>query len=165
MGKRGIVQRVTEPTDKISNMCVVRKPNGKLRICIDPRDLNKLLKRPHYPIPAIESILPELANAKIFSVIDAKEAFWQIKLDKESSYLTTMGTPFGRCRLLRLPYGINTATEEFQRRQHEMIEGFDNVTNIADDFLIYGCGETTERATLDHDKHLKAFSTKHAKPT
>ncbi|PIK51361.1 hypothetical protein BSL78_11729 [Apostichopus japonicus] len=85
----------------------------QLRICIDPRDLNKALKRPHYPIPTIESILPELANAKIFSVIDAKEAFWQIKLDKESSYLTTMATPFGRYRWLRLPYGI-TPHWEFQ---------------------------------------------------
>ncbi|PIK46352.1 hypothetical protein BSL78_16773 [Apostichopus japonicus] len=135
----------------------------QLRICIDPRDLNKALKRPHYPIPTIESILPELANAKIFSVIDAKEAYWQIKLDKESSYLTTMATPFGRYRWLRLPCGMNTATEEFQRRQNEMIEGFYNVTNIADDFLIYVFGETTEEATLDHDKHHS--STKHAKPT
>ena len=89
---------------------VVRKP-GKLRLCLDPRELNKTLNRPRYPIPTIEGILPELAKAKVFSVLDAKDGFWQIKLAKESSELTTFGTPFGSNNWLRLPFGINTAPE------------------------------------------------------
>ena len=58
-------------------------------------------------------ILPYLSNAKVFSVLDAKDGFWQIKLDKESCMLTKFWTPFGRYRWLRMPFGINTAPEEF----------------------------------------------------
>jgi hypothetical protein len=49
-------------------------------------------------MPTIEEILPELAKAKVFSVADAKNGFWQVKLDEASSYLTTFWTPFGRYR-------------------------------------------------------------------
>jgi len=76
-------------------MVVVRKP-GKLRLCIDPKDLNKVIKRPHYPLPTIEDIRPKLTNAKLFSILDAKNGFWQIQLDESSSYLTTFWPPFGR---------------------------------------------------------------------
>ncbi|XP_072035931.1 uncharacterized protein [Amphiura filiformis] len=139
--ERQIIAKVTEPTDWISNMVIVRKP-GKLRICLDPKPLNKAIKRPHYMMPTIEDVLPKLAKARIFSVLDAKDGFWQVKLDKESSLLTTFGTPFGRYRWLRMPFGIATAPEEFQRRQHEIAEDLPGVEVIADDYLIYGSGST-----------------------
>ena len=83
-----VLTKVTEPTDWISSHVVVRK-GRKLRLCIDLKDLNKALKRSHYPIPTIEEILPELSKAKVFSVADAKNGFWQVKLDQKSSFLTT----------------------------------------------------------------------------
>ena len=70
--------------------------NDKLRICIDPQDLNEAICRPKYPIPSIDDILPKLAKAKIFSVLEAKNGFWQIKLDEPSSYLMCFWTTFGR---------------------------------------------------------------------
>ena len=86
-------------------MAVVRKPSGKLRICIDPQSLNEALKREHYKLPTLEDVLPTLSNAKVFSKFNV-EAFWHITLDDESSFLTTMATPFGRYRWLRLPFGL-----------------------------------------------------------
>lgn len=152
--QKGVLAKVTTPTDWISSMVAVRKPSGKLRICLDPQDLNKALKRPHYPMPTVEEILPNLSNAKIFSILDAKDGFWQVQLDEPSSYLTTFWTPFGRYRWLRMPFGISTAPEEFQRRQHEVFEGLSGVAVIADDVLVYGSGDTVEEATADHDKNL-----------
>uniref|UniRef100_A0A803K3H0 ribonuclease H n=1 Tax=Xenopus tropicalis TaxID=8364 RepID=A0A803K3H0_XENTR len=130
-------------------MVAVKKP-GKLRVCIDPKDLNKAFKRSHYPMPTIDKILPSLAKAKVFSVLDVKHGFWQVRLDKSSSYLTTFWTPFGHYRWLRMPFGIATAPEEYQRRQHEAVDGLPGVEVIADDILVYGCGDTT----ADHDKNL-----------
>ena len=75
-------------------MVTVVKP-GKLRICIDPRDLNKAIRHPKYQMPILEEVLPNLANAKIFSVLDAKDGFYQVTLDEESLYLTAFWTPFG----------------------------------------------------------------------
>ena len=63
------VGKVNEPTDWISSMVVVKKPqSNKFRICIDPRDLNQALQRPRFPQPTIEDILPQLSKAKgVFS--------------------------------------------------------------------------------------------------
>ena len=85
-----VLKKVTQPTK------VVVCKEDKLRLCNDPKDLNKALKPSHYPMPMIEEILPELSKVKVFSVADARHGFWQVKLDVPSSYLTTFWTPFGR---------------------------------------------------------------------
>ena len=152
--QKQVLAKVTKPSNWISSMVAIRKPSGKLRIYIDPKDLNQALKRSHYPMPTIEEVLPRLSNAKVFSVLDAKDGFWQVKLQEESSYLTTFWTPFGRFHWLRMLFGISTAPEEFQRRQHEVLEGLPGVEVIADDILVYGSGDTKEQADLDHDRNL-----------
>jgi len=148
-----ILSPMKEPTKWINSMVIVKKPN-KLRICPDLKDLRKAIKRPHYPIPTIDHILPQLSKAKVFSVLDAEDGFWQVKLDELSSYLTTVWTPFGRYTWLRMMFGISSAPEEFQRRQHEITEGLQVVYVIADDILVYGCGDTEAEAIVDHDKNL-----------
>ena len=153
----GILARVTEPTPWVSSMVLVRKPNGKLRICIDPKDINKILKRSHYPMPTIEQLLPELNRAKVFSTLDVKNRFWHVELDADSSKLTTFNTPFGRFRWCRLPFGLSSAPEEFQRRQHQAVEGLPGVNSIHDDILVFGEGNTVGEASLNHDRNLHAL--------
>ncbi|XP_054278887.1 uncharacterized protein K02A2.6-like [Macrosteles quadrilineatus] len=151
---QGIIVKENAPTEWISNIVVVMR-NGKMRICLDPRPLNVALKRSHYQIPTIDDILPDLSKAKVFSVMDAKNGFWQVKLDEESSKLTTFWTPHGRYRWTRLPFGLAPAPEEFQRRLHEVLYDLEGVAVIADDILIYGCGDTGEEASRDHDRKLR----------
>ena len=63
--EEGIIRPVTQPTDWLSNMLIKKKPNGKLRICIDPgQTINKAIKRPKYTIPTIEERLPLLTKSK-----------------------------------------------------------------------------------------------------
>ena len=154
MVKNGVLCKVEEPTDWISSMVVVKKPD-KLRICIDPKDLNLALKRNHYPMPTIDDVLPDLANAKVFSVLDASDGFHQIKLDTESSFLTTFWTPFGRYRWMRLPFGIKPAPEEYQQRQMQALEGLSGIFVIADDILVVGYGTTQKEADANHDLNLR----------
>ena len=90
----------------------------------------------------------------MFSVVDAKEGFLQCPLDETSSYLTTMHTSYGRYRWLRMPFGINSAPEEFQMRIATALEGLEGIASIADDVLIYGEGETDEEADVSHDIRL-----------
>ncbi|XP_062586507.1 uncharacterized protein K02A2.6-like [Saccostrea cucullata] len=151
-----IITPVSEPIAWVSSCLMVVKAN-KVRICIDPKDLNKALKRSHYPLPTIEEILPNLSRAKVFSVLDARNGFWHAELDKESSMLTSFNTPFGRFRWLRMPFGISTAPEEYQRRQDQAVEGLPGVLTIADDILVYGEGDTEEDAIVDIDQQLKAL--------
>ena len=148
----GILAPVTEHISCLSSMIVVRKPNGNLRICLDPEDLNKILKCSHYPLPTIEDILPDLSRAKVF---DVKNRLWHIELDDVRSKLTTFNAPFGRYRWLRLIFGLSSAPEEFQRGQHQVVEGLPGVLSIHDDILLYGEGDTYEETHRDHDGKLK----------
>ena len=86
-------------------------------------------------MPTVDEVLPKLAKPKVFTVLYAKDGFYQVKLDKESSLLTTFWTPFGRYRYLRMPQGISSAPEEYQRRQNEALAGLNGVEVIADDIL------------------------------
>ena len=71
----GILAPVTEPTEWVSSMLVIVKPN-KLRICLDPRDMNKAIRREHYQMPTVEEVSTSLSQAKKFTVVDAKDGFW-----------------------------------------------------------------------------------------
>ena len=98
-----IIAPVSEPTEWVSSLLLVSKPR-QLRICMDPRDLNRAIKREHYQMPTIEEIATRLSGARVFTVVDAKNGFWQVELDEESSRLTTFNTPFGRYRWKRMPF-------------------------------------------------------------
>ena len=90
-----ILKPVDTPTDWVSSMVVVMETNGKICLCIDPKPLDQVLKRNHYPLPVTDDLLPELSRAKVFSIVDAKNGFWHVQLDTDSSFLTTFGTPWG----------------------------------------------------------------------
>ena len=98
MVKKGVLSRVTEPTEWVNSMVTVVKPSGKLRICLDPRNLNQSVQREHYPMNTIDSVLTQVKGAQYFSVLDASAGYWQLKLNEKSSKLCTFNTPFGRFR-------------------------------------------------------------------
>ncbi|XP_046858591.1 uncharacterized protein K02A2.6-like [Xenia sp. Carnegie-2017] len=136
-----------KPTEWVSSMVTVEKPN-KLRIYIDPRHLNEAIQRERYPLLTIEEVVSRLPGAKIFSVFDAASGFWQIPLDEDSSYLTTFNTPFGRYKFNRLPFGISSAPEVFQKAMHQLFDRIDGCEIIMDDILVWG---TTEK---EHDERI-----------
>ena len=137
-----MISPIQEPTDWVSSMIAAKKPDGNIRLCIDPHYLNLALKRSHYPFPVIEEILPfEISKAKVFSKVDLKEGFLQVELDEESSKLTVFQTPWERYRFHRMPFGITPAPEIFR----------------ADDILITGQVEKEREADEDHDRNLKSL--------
>lgn len=154
--ERKVIVPVTEPTQWVSSMLAIVKPN-KVRICIDPRDLNRAILREHYQMPTIDEVASRLAGAKKFTLCDAKDGFHQVLLDDASSYLTTFNSPFGRYRWTRMPFGISSAPEVWQRRMHEFVEGLEGVEVIADDFLIAGFGETDAEVDASLEKNERAF--------
>ena len=114
MTEQDVLDPVTTPTPSISSMVVVPKKNGKLRICLDPKNLNYAVQREHYPLPTIEDIATRLHGATFFTILDVRSGFWYICLDDESSQLTTFNTvtPFGWYRWKLMPFGISSAPED-----------------------------------------------------
>ena len=101
--KQGIITPVEGPTDWVNSLDVREKPGGRLRICLDRKDLNRVIKWEYHPVPSTEDILPKLKGATKFTKHDAQQAFLNVPQDEESSYLTTFNTPWGSFRFLRMP--------------------------------------------------------------
>ena len=108
-----------------------RKQNGRLRLCLDPNDLNAAIQREHHVTPTLEEILPKLTGATVFSIADAKCGYWNVVLDKESSYLTTFNSPFGRYRFNRMPFGLKMAQDVFQTKIDQTFVGCEGVAGMA----------------------------------
>jgi hypothetical protein len=112
----GILVKRDDPTDWVNSLVLVEKKNGSLRLCLDPFQLNKYIKREQYVIPTCEDVIAKLHGKKLFTVIDMKDSFWQVQLDEPSSRLCTFNTPFGRYSFTRLPFGISSAPEILQKK-------------------------------------------------
>jgi len=128
-----IICKYNEPTDWVSALLTAEKPNGQLRVCLDPRPLNKAIKREHFQIPMFDDVIAELHGKRMFTIIDMRDGFWHIKLDDASSKLCTFNTPFGRYSYLRLPFGIYSTPEVFQRKNYELFGDIPNVHIVFDD--------------------------------
>ena len=126
----------------------MKKPDGSLRLCLDPKDLNQAIKRNQWYSRTVDDILPELPHSKYFSLLDAKSGYWHVPLDKESSFLTTFNTPWGKCRWLRLPFGLRVAGDVFQERIDRVLRSVPNSVGIVDDILCHGNEEATHDAAL-----------------
>ena len=123
MERAGIIKKITEPTPWCAPMIAVPKKPDKVRICIDLKQLNKVVQRERYIIPAISQVLAKLTGSVCFSKLDASGGYWQIALDEESLKLTTFITPLGRFCMMRVLFGISSASEIFQRKMEELLEG------------------------------------------
>ena len=148
MEKLGVISKVTTPTEWCAGMVVVPKPNGTVRICVDLTKLNQSVCRERHILPSVEQVLAQIGNAKVFSKLDANSG--KIELAPESAKLTTFITPYGCFCFNRLPFGITSAPEHFQRRMSEILQGLNGVVCLVDDILVYG---TTQE---EHDTHLMA---------
>ena len=146
----GVIRAVTEPTDWCSAMVPVIKKTGAVRICVDLKQLNTAVRREHFMFPSLEDISPKLADSKVFYTLEAASGFWQIPIDEESQLLTTFITPFGLYAFCRLPFGISSAPEIFQRKMSALLDGMNGVEVIMDDILVHG------RSIEEHDGRLDA---------
>ncbi|KAI5725500.1 hypothetical protein M8J77_016303 [Diaphorina citri] len=138
MVAEGVIEPVDYATDWCSPMVVVPKKNNTVRICVDLTRLNDNIKRQTHPLPRIDQELGLISGAQIFSKLDCVSGFWQIKLSEDSKDLTTFITPFGRYRYCRLPFGIKSAPEFFQKKLSSILVGLRNVIVHMDDILVWG---------------------------
>ena len=156
MCDKGIIRKVTEPTEWCAPISTPVKKDGSVRICVDLRQLNKALMRERYPLPTVDDIRSRLTGSTCFTKLDASKGYWQIPLSEESQKLTTFITSQGRFCFTRMPFGICVASEIFQRVMTEMLEGIDGVECSQDDVLVHGKGDEghdlTLQATLDRVK-------------
>ena len=150
MESQGVIRRIDEPTEWCAGMVVVPKSNGDVRVCGDFTKLNHSIQRERHILPSVEHLLANIGNATVFSKLDANSGFHQIPLDEASQRLTAFITPSGRYCYRRLPFGISSAPEFFQKRMSTILDGLPGVICLVDDILVFGaCQE-------EHDQRLQA---------
>ena len=130
--------------DKMAEWCksfvVVPKANGKVQLCLDPMWLNQALIRLIHRGPTLNDILPKLNNIQYMSIIIVSLGHHNIKLDNQSSYLTTFACPFGRYRYKHLPFGAAPTGNMFQCK---IDETFNDIPNV----LVLLCNERMDDST------------------
>ena len=136
--KEGIITEVKEHTEWINSIVPVMKSNGSLRLCLDPKDLNKAIERNQWYSRTIDDILPELAKSKYGTLKDVTSGYWHVVLDLSSSLLTTFNTPWGKFRWLRLSFRLKIASDVFQKRLDSVLRLLEGIHGIADDILTHG---------------------------
>ena len=135
MEKIGVIKKVTDPTDWVSSLAVSRKSNGQLRVCFDPKDLNRATICTHHKVPTLEELTHKLHGAQVMSKLDARHGYWSVVLDEDSSFLTTFNSLFGRFRYLRLPFGLNVSQDILQLKMDMILEKCPGTIGIADDIV------------------------------
>lgn len=151
MEKLEVIEKVSRPTEWVSNILVVEKNNRKrdLRICLDPKELNKAIKIPKFEIPRTDELISQLTNKKVFTVLDMSNGFWHIVLDDKSADATTFQSPFGRYRFKRMCFGLSSAPEIFMLKVAEIFGDIDGCLPYFDDLII--AAETDK----EHDEVLE----------
>ena len=148
---KGVITPVEEPTEWISQTVITPKKDRQVILCIDPKELNKALKREHFTFPTLDDNLHELRNAKVFLKADVAAGYWHIKLYEEWSKLITFQTCYGSFGWLRLPFGLAVSVEIFQWKLLQVFENLEGIICIADDIIIHRKNEN------EHDENMKNF--------
>ena len=133
-----VIRPVDVPTEWCFGLTIAFKADGKIRMCVDLTMLNRGVQRELYPLPRVSDMLSQLSTGQLFTKLDANSGFWQIILEEESQLLTTFLTPRGRFCYNRMPFGISSAPEFFQKSMEKILHGLEGVICMMDDILIFG---------------------------
>ncbi|GFW91422.1 retrovirus-related Pol polyprotein from transposon 412 [Trichonephila clavipes] len=110
--KNGIVEPCSSP---YASQVVVKNKDGKSRVCIDYRRLNRKLIKDNYPLPLIDDILDCLQNSKIFTTLDLKNGFFHVVVNERSRKFTSFVTHNVQYQFRRMPFGLSTCPSNFMR--------------------------------------------------
>ena len=143
-----IITKQTEPTPWVSSLTYPKKANGKLRICLDPKDLNKAIIHENHKAPTLKEIAHVLMGATRFSKVDSNKAFFSMHLTEEASLLTTFNTHLSRYRFLHVPFRLKMSQDIFQMRMDDIGPQCPSVLAIHDDVFIY------RKNDRDHDANI-----------
>ena len=147
MVKQGIIAPVEGHSDWVNSLVISEKPNGRLRVCLDPKDLNKAIKREHHLILTLDDITPRLHGCTLFSKLGVLDGYWNIKLNEESTLLTAFNTHKGRYRFLRMPLRLKMSQDIFHKKIDQTYEKCKGAVGIAYDIQVLRNDNT-------HDLHL-----------
>lgn len=146
--ERDIIEKKIGPATWVSPLVVANKANGEIRLCVDLRRVNQAVIRERHPMPVIEDVLAKVGRGSVWSTLDVKDAFFLLELDEASRDIVTFISHRGLYRFKRLPFGLVSAPEIFQRTMDEILADCDGAYWYLDDVGVEG------RTVEEHDTRL-----------
>ena len=148
---KGFIRPSTSPWG--ASVLFVKKNDGSLRLCIDYRELNKVTIRNQYPLPRIDDIFDQLQGARVFSKIDLRSGYHQLKIRSEDVPKTVFRTRYGHYEFLVMPFRLTNAPTTFMDLMNRIFQPYLDqfVIVFIDDILIYSGSKE------DHEEHLRVF--------
>ncbi|TQD77792.1 hypothetical protein C1H46_027665 [Malus baccata] len=145
---KGFIQPSSSPWG--APVLFVRKKDGTLRLCIDYRQLNRVTIKNRYPLPRIDDLFDQLKGACVFSKIDLRSGYYQLKIKDEDVHKSAFRTRYGHYEFLVMPFGLTNAPAAFMRLMNEVFQEYLDrfVIVFIDDILVYSKSES------DHIRHL-----------
>src|SRR5579859_3085923 len=144
----------------------VKKKDGSLRLCVDYRGLNRLTKKSRYPLPRIDTLINRLTTAKVFTKIDLREGYYNVRIAEGHEWKTAFRTRYGSFEYLVMPFGLTNTPATFQYFMNNIFRDMtDNFVVIyLDDVLVYSHNEEEHVGHVSEVLQHLCNHNLHAKP-
>ncbi|GJT35015.1 putative reverse transcriptase domain-containing protein [Tanacetum coccineum] len=149
LADRGFIRPSTSPWG--APVLFVKKKDGSFRMCIDYRELNKLTVKNHYPLPRIDDLFDQLQGSSVYSKIDLRSGYHQLRVRDEDIPKTAFRTRYGHYEFQVMPFGLTNAPAVFMDLMNHVCKPYLDkfVIVFIDDILIYS------RNKEEHANHLR----------
>ncbi|GJV56163.1 putative reverse transcriptase domain-containing protein [Tanacetum coccineum] len=149
LSEKGFIRPSSSPWG--APVLFVKKKDGSFRMCIDYRELNKLTVKNRYPLPRIDDLFDQLQGSCVYSKIDLRSGYHQLRIREEDIPITTFRTRYGHYEFQVMPFGLTNAPAVFMDLMNRVCKPYLDKFMIVfiDDILIYS------KSKEEHEEHLK----------
>ena len=129
-------------------LLMVAKPDGSWRLVVDYRKLNAISVKDRYPLPNPQAIFDQMAGSSVFSVLDLRWGYYQVRINEADAYKTAFSTPIGSFEWMVMPMGTSNSGPTFQKLMDQIFRDLDFVAAYLDDIIIHS------KSQEEHLEHL-----------